>query len=164
MSTSSAPVPKVSRAPRFPLVWVVPVIALALGGWMVARELKNRGPEITIEFADGSGVVAEKTLLEHKGVSVGRVIGVELKPGLEGVNVRVRHQVLIAHVVRLHVADVMSLPAPQISRRARPTLSAAVAATWMLLPVHTEPFGVVMATVGAMVSELLDPPDPVEVV
>jgi paraquat-inducible protein B len=90
MSTSSAPVPKVSRSPRFPLVWVVPVIALALGGWMVARELKNRGPEITIEFADGSGVAAEKTLLEHKGVAVGRVIAVELKPGLEGVNVRVR--------------------------------------------------------------------------
>jgi paraquat-inducible protein B len=90
MSTSSAPVPKVSRAPRFPLVWVVPLIALALGGWMVARELKNRGPEITIEFADGSGVAADKTLLEHKGVSIGRVTAVELNPGLDGVIVRVR--------------------------------------------------------------------------
>ena len=90
MSTSPAPLPKVSRAPRFPLVWVVPLIALALGGWMVARELKSRGPEITIEFADGSGVVADKTLLEHKGVSVGKVIAVELKPNLDGVTVRVR--------------------------------------------------------------------------
>ena len=90
MSTSSAPVPKVSRAPRFPLVWVVPLIALGLGGWLVARELKNRGPEITIDFADGSGVAADKTLLEHKGVAVGRVIAVELKPDLTGVTVRVR--------------------------------------------------------------------------
>lgn len=90
MSSSPAPLPKVSRAPTFPLVWVVPLIALALGGWMVARELKNRGPEITIEFADGSGIAADKTVLEHKGVSVGTVTAVELKPGLDGVTVRVR--------------------------------------------------------------------------
>jgi len=90
MSTSSNPTPKVSRAPRFPLVWVVPLIALGLGGWMIARELKNRGPEITIEFADGSGIVADKTELQHKGVSVGRVTAVELKPKLDGVSVRVR--------------------------------------------------------------------------
>jgi len=90
MSTSSAPLPKVSRAPRFPLVWVVPLVALGIGGWMIARELRNRGPEISIDFADGSGVAADKTVLEHKGVSVGKVTAVELKPGLDGVTVRVR--------------------------------------------------------------------------
>ena len=88
MSTTS--VPKVSRAPRFPLVWVVPLIALALGGWMLAREFQNRGPEISIDFSDGSGVSSDKTLLEHKGVAIGRVIAVQLKPGLDGVTVRVR--------------------------------------------------------------------------
>ncbi|HEX2853058.1 MAG TPA: MlaD family protein [Opitutaceae bacterium] len=88
--SSSPPVPKVSRAPTFPLVWVVPIIAIALGGWMVMRELKNRGPEITIEFEDGSGVAADKTVLEHKGVAVGMVTGVEMKPALDGVSVRVR--------------------------------------------------------------------------
>lgn len=88
--SQSPPVPKVSRAPRFPLVWVVPLIALALGGWMIVRELQNRGPVINIEFVDGSGVVADKTQLEHKGVAVGTVIGVELKPDLKGVNVQVR--------------------------------------------------------------------------
>lgn len=90
MSTSTTPLPKVSRAPRFPVVWVVPLIALALGGWMIASELKDRGPEITIEFADGSGVAADKTELQHKGVSVGMVTEVALKPELDGVTVRVR--------------------------------------------------------------------------
>src|ERR1700704_5469658 len=90
MSSSSTPSPKVSRAPTFPLVWVVPLIAIAVGGWMVFRELKNRGPEITIEFADGSGVVANKTVLEYKGVSVGTVTSVEMKPALDGVTVQVR--------------------------------------------------------------------------
>jgi paraquat-inducible protein B len=90
MSTSTTPLPKVSRAPRFPLVWVVPLIALAVGGWMIAREFKNRGPEITIAFADGSGVAADKTELHYKGVSIGMVTGVELEPDLNGVTVRVR--------------------------------------------------------------------------
>ena len=90
MSMSPAPVPKISRAPRFPLVWVVPLIALAVGAWMIAHELRNRGPEITIEFADGSGIAADRTELHHKGVSVGTVTAVELKPNLDGVMVRVR--------------------------------------------------------------------------
>ena len=71
--------PKVSRVPTLPLVWIVPVIALAVGGWMVFRELRTRGPEVTIEFADGSGVEADKTALMHKGVSVGIVTSVSLR-------------------------------------------------------------------------------------
>lgn len=92
MSTSVSPVPKVTRSYRIPLVWVVPLVALALGGWMVAREFKNRGPEITIEFSDGSGVTADKTIIEYKGVAVGAVTSVELKPTLDGVVVHVRLQ------------------------------------------------------------------------
>jgi paraquat-inducible protein B len=87
---NSPPAPKVSHAPAFPLIWVVPVIAVAIGGWMGFRELHNRGPEITIDFADGSGVEAGKTVLEYKGVSAGTVEAVELKPGLGGVRIRVR--------------------------------------------------------------------------
>lgn len=90
MSLSPPPPPTVTRSRTLPLVWVVPLIAIALGGWMVMREFKNRGPEITVEFADGSGVSANKTLLEHKGVQVGTVTAVELKPALDGVIVRVR--------------------------------------------------------------------------
>jgi paraquat-inducible protein B len=53
-------------------------------------ELRNRGPEITIDFADGSGVEAGKTTLEYKGISVGTVQEVELKHDLGGVTVHMR--------------------------------------------------------------------------
>jgi paraquat-inducible protein B len=82
--------PKISRARSLPLVWIVPLVAVAVGGWMAFHELSNRGPEITIEFADGSGVEADKTILEHKGVAVGLVKAVELQPDLGGVTVRVQ--------------------------------------------------------------------------
>jgi len=84
------PDPRISRALTLPIIWVVPVIALAVGGWMGYRELSRRGPEITIDFANGSGVEAGKTTLEYKGVSAGRVEKVELNPGLDGVRLRLR--------------------------------------------------------------------------
>jgi paraquat-inducible protein B len=87
---SNSPAPRISRAPAFPLVWVVPLIALAIGTWMGYRELRNRGPEITIGFADASGVEANKTVLEYKGVAAGKVEEVVLTPGLEGVSLRLR--------------------------------------------------------------------------
>ena len=86
---STPPLPKVSRAPAFPLIWVVPLIAVAIAGWMGYRELRDRGPKITIDFADGAGVEAGKTVLEYKGVAAGVVESVELKPGLGGVTIRV---------------------------------------------------------------------------
>jgi paraquat-inducible protein B len=87
---SISPAPKVSRAPVFPLIWVVPLIAIAIGAWMGFSELHNRGPEITIDFADGSGIESGKTVLEYKGVTAGTVEAVELKPGLGGVTIRLR--------------------------------------------------------------------------
>lgn len=82
--------PRVSRRPALPLIWVVPLLALLIAGWMLARQFRNRGPEITIDFTAGAGVEAGKTELEHKGVSVGVVRSVALKPDLSGVIVRVR--------------------------------------------------------------------------
>ena len=84
------PPPKVSRAPAFPLIWVAPILAATIGGWMLARDAINRGPEISIDFADGSGVEAGKTNLVYLGVNAGTVTSVALKPGLTGVTVRLR--------------------------------------------------------------------------
>ncbi len=85
-----ADTPKVSRLPSLPLIWVVPLLSLGIGSWMILREYRNYGPEITVEFTDASGVEAGKTRLEYKGVSVGEVQNVELNKDLKSVQVRVR--------------------------------------------------------------------------
>jgi paraquat-inducible protein B len=84
------PPPRISRAPAFPLIWVVPLLAVAIGGWMLVRDEVNRGPVITIDFADGAGVEAGRTNLVYLGVNAGTVTSVALKPGLTGVTLRVR--------------------------------------------------------------------------
>lgn len=86
----TAPAPKLSRFPRLPLIWIVPVVAVALASWMLYREWRNHGPEITIEFADGEGVEPRQTKLEYKGIVVGEVKAVRLGRNLHRVIVRVQ--------------------------------------------------------------------------
>lgn len=97
---NSVPTPNLSRRPVLPLIWVVPLIALAVGGWMVWGEFRERGPEITIEFEDGSGVEADKTKLEYRGVPIGHVTRVELAEDFRGVKVTARLNRSAAGVAR----------------------------------------------------------------
>jgi paraquat-inducible protein B len=73
-----------------PLIWVVPLLALVVSGWMIARNSRAHGPEITIRFQTGAGIEANKTVLEYKGVAVGSVQDVSLAPDMDGVIVRVQ--------------------------------------------------------------------------
>jgi len=85
------PTPVVVRHRRsLPLIWVVPLVALLVGGWLIARHSRDRGPEITIRFHNGAGIEAGRTVLEHKGVAVGTVDSVELDDQLDNVLVKVR--------------------------------------------------------------------------
>jgi paraquat-inducible protein B len=87
---SEPPTPRVRRRFSIPLIWVVPLVALAIAGWMIARQFRDRGPEISIEFADAAGIEPSRTIVEHHGVTVGTVRDLELKPDLSGVVAHVR--------------------------------------------------------------------------
>lgn len=85
------PTPVIVRRRRsLPLVWVVPVIALVVAGWLLVRNSRAHGPEITIRFQNGTGIEAGKTILEHKGVAVGTVESVDLDENLDSVLVKVQ--------------------------------------------------------------------------
>ncbi len=75
---------------RISAIWLVPIVALALGGWMVIHTLRSRGPEITIVFDSGEGIEADKTKIKVRSVEVGLVDGVGLAEDLEGVVVTAR--------------------------------------------------------------------------
>jgi paraquat-inducible protein B len=97
---TSPAAPRLSRAPTLPLVWIVPLVALAVGGWMLFREFRNRGPEVTIDFPHGAGIEPRKTMVEYQGVAVGVVTKLELKPDLSSVLVTVRFNKNAAAVAR----------------------------------------------------------------
>jgi paraquat-inducible protein B len=85
------PVPTIIRRRRtLPLIWVVPLVALLTGGWLLIRNSRDHGPEITIRFQNGAGIEAGKTTLEHHGVAVGLVQRVEFDEKLDTVLVKVQ--------------------------------------------------------------------------
>jgi paraquat-inducible protein B len=71
------PVVKKMRWP-FPLVWLVPVLALVVAGYYYREHLKEQGPEIVLKFKDAGGLRPGQTQVTHRGVPVGKVTKVEL--------------------------------------------------------------------------------------
>lgn len=67
------------------LVWLVPFIAVLIGGWLVTKAILDRGPNITIIFETAEGLEAGKTKLKYKNVDVGEVKKVELSPDTKSV-------------------------------------------------------------------------------
>ncbi|SAL12863.1 mammalian cell entry protein [Caballeronia choica] len=63
---------------RVQLVWLVPLVALLIGGWLAVQAILEKGPTITISFATGEGLEAGKTKIKFKDVDIGVVKSVVL--------------------------------------------------------------------------------------
>jgi paraquat-inducible protein B len=70
------------------LIWLVPVVAAIIGGWLALKAVRDRGPTVTIQFASGEGLEAGKTRIKHKAVDVGIVRSVGLTQDHKAVIVR----------------------------------------------------------------------------
>jgi paraquat-inducible protein B len=63
---------------RLQLVWLVPIVAVLIGGWLAVKAVLDKGPTITISFVTGEGLEAGKTKIKFKNVDVGVVKSVTL--------------------------------------------------------------------------------------
>ncbi|MEE8557743.1 MAG: intermembrane transport protein PqiB [Myxococcota bacterium] len=79
--------PVVAARRRIPAIWLVPIVAFALGIWMVVYTYVTEGPEITITFSTAAGIEAGKTKIKALNVEVGLVDAVTLNEDLESVTV-----------------------------------------------------------------------------
>ncbi len=76
--------------PRFPVVWVAPLVAALVSAYLLFEQLHDLGPMITLRFQDGSGLKAGQTDIQYRGVPVGQVKTVELSEDGRRVEVRAR--------------------------------------------------------------------------
>jgi paraquat-inducible protein B len=63
---------------RMQLVWLVPLVAVLIGGWLAVKAVLDKGPTITISFMTGEGLEAGKTKIKFKNVDIGEVKSVTL--------------------------------------------------------------------------------------
>jgi paraquat-inducible protein B len=90
----------ITKRRRVSAIWLVPIIALALGAWMVIHTLQNQGPEIQIVFASGEGIEAGKTKIKLRDVEVGLVESIRLADDFKNVVVISRLDKLAAPLLR----------------------------------------------------------------
>jgi paraquat-inducible protein B len=55
------------------LVWIIPIVAALVGGWVALHYVLSKGPTITIRFASAEGVEAGRTKVRYKDVDIGTV-------------------------------------------------------------------------------------------
>lgn len=60
------------------LVWVIPLVAALIGGWLAVKTILERGPTITISFKTAEGLESGKTKIKYKDVEIGMVTSVTL--------------------------------------------------------------------------------------
>ncbi len=80
----------ITQRRRLSRIWLVPIVAVVLGAWMVIYTWSNEGPEVTITFSTADGIEAGKTKITARSVELGVVESVALGEDFESVVVTAR--------------------------------------------------------------------------
>lgn len=79
------PVAEVRTNRNLSVIWVVPIVALIIAGWLAFKAYSEKGPEITIAFESAEGLEADKTKIKFKDVEIGKVSRIKVDDNLSGV-------------------------------------------------------------------------------
>ena len=79
--------PKVVKKKLFSPIWLLPIVALALGAWLGIKSIKESGIEVRVHFPSATGIDIGKTLVRYQGLTVGKVVDIGIDENLSGVNV-----------------------------------------------------------------------------
>lgn len=89
-TTPEAPSAHVRHHVGFSWIWLLPLAALALVGYLFHGLAKEHGPVISITFESADGLTAQQTQVRYKAVTLGVVQDIELSDDLSHVVVEVR--------------------------------------------------------------------------
>ena len=82
--------PQFRAAQRWNVVWVIPIIAVLVGIWMIWQHMRSHGAVASVSFETADGIVAGKTEVRCRSVRVGYVKSVDLSDDLNAVTVRLQ--------------------------------------------------------------------------
>jgi paraquat-inducible protein B len=68
------------RSRRISVIWIIPLVAVAIGGWLAWDTWSKEGPTIRISFDSGEGLQAGQSQLKFKDIVFGTVKSLELAP------------------------------------------------------------------------------------
>ncbi|MBL4667054.1 MAG: MCE family protein, partial [Sneathiella sp.] len=68
-------------------IWLIPLVAITIAGWLIFQSFLDKGPEITISLSSAKGLEAGKTSLKYKDVVIGVVARIEFPDEGDGIDV-----------------------------------------------------------------------------
>jgi len=68
------------RSRRISVIWIIPLVAVAIGAWLAWDTWSKQGPTIRISFDSGEGLQAGQSQLKFKDIVFGTVKSLELAP------------------------------------------------------------------------------------
>lgn len=92
--------PKVRKRSGPSIVWLIPVVTLLVGGWLIVKTISERGPEATIAFRTAEGIEAGKTMVKYKDVDIGMVESIQFSGDFSNVVLTVRFNHGTDHFLR----------------------------------------------------------------
>ena len=70
--------PNLSQANKVSPIWIVPLLALLIAGWLALKAWQDKGPEVRIVFDGAAGITVGKTQVKFRDVVVGKVTDIKL--------------------------------------------------------------------------------------
>ncbi|MDU5781217.1 MAG: intermembrane transport protein PqiB [Pantoea sp.] len=105
---------RVDQIKRWSPVWIVPIVTLLIGGWILFYHFSHLGPEVTLITENAEGIEAGKTTIKSRSVDVGVVEKAELTDDLHHVEITARLNSGMEKL--LHGDSVFWVVKPQIGR------------------------------------------------
>ncbi|MCF2920883.1 intermembrane transport protein PqiB [Pseudoalteromonas sp. APAL1] len=78
----------IKTAPNISAIWIIPVIALLIGAWMLYQYQANKGTTIFIKMPHAEGIIAGKTEIKVRSVKIGQIDHVRLSDEQDSVIAR----------------------------------------------------------------------------
>ena len=78
------------RRQSFHVVWLVPIVAAIIAGYLGYRTVIEQGPLLTLTFTNADGLAAGETQVKYKAVALGTVESIDLAKDNSHVVVKVR--------------------------------------------------------------------------
>lgn len=81
---------KIETIKRWSPVWIIPIVTVLIGAWILFYHFSNQGPEVTLVTSNAEGIEAGKTAIKTRNVDIGIVESVSLSDDLKQVIVTAR--------------------------------------------------------------------------
>jgi paraquat-inducible protein B len=92
-----AAVPSASRWSRLPLIWILPIVVILAGAFVVIHEKLAQGTSIEIRFLNAEDLEANKTKIRYKDVEIGDVRDIHVSKN--------RKEVVVTAMIHRDAAD-----------------------------------------------------------